>query len=215
MPKRALYEKRPYLLASIAAAVAYYLLRDGPTPGLYLSFVKGTAVAMLAIYAMLRHRSRDAQWLAGVMAIAALADVIFEFDEFSGGLLYFVSLLMALALFLRNLREQPSSSQKAAATALLLTTPLISWLLSQELSVALYGLALGGMAGSAWVSRFSRYHVGLGAVLFVASDFLVVAQMHVLPPASPAEWFSWPLYYCGQFLICTGVIQTLRRDHQA
>jgi len=43
----------------------------------------------------------------------------------------------------------------------------------------------------------------------------VVAQMEILPPASLAEWLSWPLYYCGQFLICTGVIQALRRDHQA
>lgn len=215
MPKRALYEKRPYLLASIAAALAYYLLRDGETPGVYLALIKGAAVAMLAVYALLRHRSRDAHWIAGVMAVAALADVVFEFDEYAGGFLFFISLVLAIALFLRHRRAHPAPSQKAAATALLLATPAISWLLAQDMAVALYGLALGGMAGSAWASRFSRYHVGIGAVLFVAADFLVVAQMTLLPPGSFAGWLDWPLYYTGQFLICTGVIQTLRRDHEA
>ena len=144
-----------------------------------------------------------------------LAAGAFLVDEVAGGGLFFVSLLAALGLFLRHRRKRLTGSQKTAATALLLATPAISWLLSRDPAVALYGLALGGMAGTAWASRFSRYHVGIGAVLFVASDFLVVAQMNLLPLGSLAEWLGWPLYYSGQFLICTGVIQTLRRDHQA
>ncbi len=215
MPKRALYEKRPYLLASIAAAIAYYLLRDQYIGGAYLALIKGAAVGLLAIYAIDRHRGRDARWIAGVMALAAVADIVFEFAPFAGGFLFFLSLVLAIGLFLSHRRAQPSGSQKVAACALLLATPAISWSLSQDWNVALYGLALGGMAGSAWVSRFSRYHVGIGAVLFVAADILTVAQMRPVPVGAYVEWFIWPLYYCGQFLICTGVIQTLRRDHQA
>ena len=62
--------------------------------------------------------------------------------------------------------------------------------------------------------RFSRT-VGLGALLFVASDLLIFARLgHVLDEALTG-WFVWPLYYAGQFLICTGVIRAVRRDHQA
>ena len=44
MPRRALAEKRPLLLASIAAALAFYYLRWGPWPELYLIPLKGAAV---------------------------------------------------------------------------------------------------------------------------------------------------------------------------
>lgn len=215
MPKRALYEKRPYLLASIAVALAYYVLRNGEIAGVYLALIKGAALACLALYAVARHAGRDANWIASVMAIAALADVAIEFDETFGILFYFTSVVVAMGLFLRHRRPELTPSQKGAATVLLLTTPIISWILDPQLIVGLYGLALGGMAATAWASRFSRYHVGIGAVLFVAGHFLFLAQMNQSSMASIASWFNWPFYYCGQFLICTGVIQTLRRDHAA
>lgn len=215
MAKSALYEKRPYLLASIVAAIAYYLLRDEYIAGVYLALIKGAAVGLLAIYAMARLPGRDTLWIASVMGLAALADIVFEFQTSAGGLLFFLSLVVAIGLFLTHRRANPTGSQKVAACTLLLATPIVSWSLSRDPDVALYGLALGGMAGSAWISRFSRYHVGIGAVLFVAASFLTIAGMGAMKLPFPAEWLIWPLYYCGQFLICTGVIQTLRRDHQA
>ena len=78
--------------------------------------------------------------------------------------------------------------------------------------VLLYSTGLGAMAACAWSSRFSRYRVGFGAVLFVISDWLIFAGMST-PAAEPmAKWLVWPVYYAGQFLIATGVIQTLRSD---
>lgn len=215
MPQRALAEKRPYLVASIVAAISYYGLRDAYISGISLALIKGAAIAFLAVYAQSRHRGRDGRWIAAVMSVAALADVVIEFAPAGGGVLYFVTLLLAAGLFLTHRRAGITATQGITAAALLLLTPLICWSLSQEPRIALYGLALGVMAGSAWISRFSRYHVGVGAVLFVAAAFLLIAQMRFLPHDSAAGWFIWPLYYCGQFLICTGVIQTLRRDHQA
>lgn len=216
MPRRALAEKRPYLLASIAAAIAYYVLRDGALGGIYLAAIKGAGVALLATYAWHRSRSNDVHLIAAVLAIAAAGDVVIEFSQVEGGALFFVSHLAALALYLqpRNRRTHLTGSQKAAAVALLLLTPFAALLLSGEWTVALYALALGGMAASAWTSRFSRYHVGIGALLFVASDLLLFARMGGAA-GEPADLLVWPLYYVGQFLICTGVVQTLRRDHQA
>ena len=49
MPRRALAEKRPLLLASIAVALAFYALRWGPWPELYLIPLKGSAVGLLAL----------------------------------------------------------------------------------------------------------------------------------------------------------------------
>ena len=216
MARRALTEKRPYLLASIAAAVAYYVLRDGALGGIYLAVIKGAGVALLAVYAWHRSRTHDVHLIAVVLAIAAAGDVAIEFYQVEGGALFFVSHLVALALYLqpRNRRARLTPSQQAAGAALLLLTPFAAFLLSREWTVALYALALGGMAATAWTSRFSRYHVGIGALLFVASDLLLFATMGGAP-GGPADLLVWPLYYIGQFLICTGVVQTLRRDHQA
>lgn len=217
MPKRALAEKRPYLLASIAAALAYYWLRDGQLGELYLALIKGAAVGLLAVYAWHRSRSSDVHLIAGVMAVGALGDVAIEFYQTAGGLLFFVGHLLALALYLQphNRRTHLTGSQKVAAAALLLLTPVAAWSLSRDASVALYALSLGGMAGAAWTSRFSRYHVGIGALLFVVSDLLIFARMGGDGLGNVPHWLIWPTYYIGQFLICTGVVQTLRRDHQA
>jgi uncharacterized membrane protein YhhN len=216
MPKRALVEKRPYLLGSIAAAVAFYLVDGGELGELYVALIKGAAVGLLAVYAWHRSPSRDVHLIAAVMAMAALADMVIEFYEVEGGAVFFVSHLLALALYLQphNRRKTPTESQKAAGVALLVLTPLAAFLLTRDPPVALYALALGAMAAAAWTSRFSRYHVGIGALLFVASDLLIFARMGGTLTGI-ASWLVWPTYYVGQFLICTGVVQTLRQDHQA
>jgi hypothetical protein len=217
MPKRALIEKRPYLLASIAAALAYYFLRDAEWSDIYIALVKGASVGLLAIYAWHRSHSRDVHMIAGVMALGALGDVAVEFWFEIGGAIFFVGHLVALSLYFQphNRRNAHPPSQKAAALALLVLTPLVCFLLTRDFTIGIYGLGLGAMAGAAWMSRFSRYHVGIGALLFVASDLLIFAQMGGEGLGELPRWLIWPLYYVGQFLICTGVVQTLRRDHQA
>ena len=67
------------------------------------------------------------------------------------------------------------------------------------------------MAGAAWTSSFSRYRVGIGAVLFVISDLLIFARMGVLAQSPLPDLLIWPLYYFGQFLIATGVVGELQR----
>lgn len=211
MPRRALIDKRPWLLASIAAALAFYYLRVSAFPELYLLPLKGAAVGLLAVYAWLRHSSRDAKLLAAMMVIAAVGDMAMEVSLLVGGFVFFAYHVAALMLYLRHTREALSQSQKYTAVTLLFGTPLIAFLLTRDESAALYGLALGGMAAAAWASSFPRYRVGAGAVLFVISDLLIFAQTGPLQSNSIPAVFVWPLYYLGQFLICTGVMQTLRK----
>ena len=111
-----------------------------------------------------------------------------------------------------------TQSQKLAAVVLLVATPIISFLLPADraaaVPVALYALALGGMAGMAWTSAFPRYRVGIGALLFVVSDLLIFAEMGPMADSPVPGLTIWPLYYFGQFLICTGAIMRLRSTPQ-
>lgn len=216
MHKRALVEERPWLLASIGTAIAYYLLADGPLPGLGLMALKGAGAGFLAIYAFRRHDSSDARLLVLVMVLAALGDMAMELDYVVGGAVFFASHLAMITLFLRNRRTNVTPSQKLFAVALLFLTPLIAWLLvarsENPMQVVVCALILGAMAGLAWTSSFPRYRVGVGAVLFVISDLLIFARLGGALPQGITSWLIWPIYYLGQFMIATGVIQTLRHE---
>ena len=213
MPRRALLKHRPWLLTSIAAALAFYFLSDERVGGLFLLTFKGSACLALAAYTLARHPMRDGWLLAGVMALSAAGDVAMELgDQAWGGGLFLAAHLVAIALYRLNPRHKLARSQAVAAIALVVLVPLCGYLLSGSTTVALYALGLGAMAGSAWASRFSRYRVGLGALLFVASDLLIFARLGGGLAPDLSEWLVWPLYYAGQLLICVGVVQKLRRE---
>ena len=216
MRSKALVEHRPWLMLGLILAVAYYFLADDAFPGVYLAVIKGGSVLALALYAFVRHRSADARLLALALLFGAAGDFAIEFVFEAGGTLFLISHVVAIILFLRNRRASTSSSQKGLAIALLVAVPAISAFLAapagQSLPVALYALGLAAMAASAWLSRFGRYHVGIGALMFVLSDLIIFARLGGTIEPDLASWFIWPIYYSGQFLIATGVIQQLRRQ---
>ncbi len=87
MSRHALYEKRPLLLASIAAAAAYFYLRDAEFPEVYAVVLKGAAVALLAAYAWLRHSSPDAKlltWVLGAFGAGRRRDRVRPADRRAG-----------------------------------------------------------------------------------------------------------------------------------
>lgn len=215
MSRRALVEQRPILLLSVAAALAFYYLRGGAFPEGYLIPIKGSAVGLLALYAYIRHSGPDARLFAWALGAAALADMAIEVDIQVGALLFFLFHVLALGVFLRNRREVLRGTQSCVVGLTLILTPVIAWLLPADRDmawqVALYALALGGMASGAWASSFPRYRVGSGAMLFLASDMLIFAEMGPLQGHFLPEYMVWPLYYLGMFLITTGVIQMLRK----
>ena len=181
MPTPALIERRPWLLASLVVGISFYFVKDGALAGLFKVAWKGAGVALLAVYALIRAPGTDGKMLAAVMAFGAAGDMAIEISLEAGAACFFVGHVIAIALYARHRRTSLTPTQKATAVALLLGTPLIAFLLPTDRSaapgVALYALALGGMAAAAWSSAFPRYRIGLGAVLFVVSDLLIFARM--------------------------------------
>ncbi|GAA4643753.1 hypothetical protein GCM10023115_17130 [Pontixanthobacter gangjinensis] len=210
MPKRALVEHRPYLVASIASSIAYFVLRTQIFDELTIIALKGAGIAFLAVYAWQRSSATAAKLLAIVLALSALGDMLIEISLEYGGAAFFGSHLVAMSLYITNSRQETSPSQKGVAIALLVITPFVCWILSRDYAVSLYGLALGGMAATAWMSKFPRYRVGIGAVLFIISDWFIFLNFRT--DSGTFGLLVWPIYYLGQFLIATGVIQTLRKE---
>ena len=216
MPKRALLERRPWLLTSLIAAIAYYLLIDAAFPGVYLFALQAGSLLLLAVYAILRHTASGGYIVAAIMGLSGFGAVAFELNSFVGIVLFAIGHTLAIGLYLTYRRESLTVSQIAAAVALFILTPLIFWRLpidrGEALTFSIYGLLLGAMAATAWTSAFPRYRVGLGALLYVGAGIASIAQTGPLVGRAWPEFIIWPLFYLGHFLICTGIIQTLRGD---
>ncbi|MEP3224520.1 MAG: lysoplasmalogenase [Parasphingorhabdus sp.] len=214
--KRAIIESRPYLLMSLLFGISYFFVKDGNIPGMYLMLWKGAAVSFLAIYAFRRGPGLDGRLIALVMAFGAVGDMLIEIDLIAGAIAFTVGHSIAIALYSRYRRSEMTFSQKLFAILLVPVTIFIAWSLpherSEALGLAVYSLFLATMAATAWTSRFPRYRVGVGALLFVISDLLIFSQMGFLQNSNIPGLTIWPLYYVGQFLIVTGVIRTLRED---
>jgi len=212
--KRALVESRPWLLLSLIAGISYYFVSDAPIPGLYLMLWKGLGVGFLAVFAAVRHHSIDGRLMAGVMALGAIGDMLIEFDMTYGAIAFLLGHCVAIALYARHRRRTLTFSQRLFAILLVPGVVAIGWALPFDRAgaggIAVYSLFLAVMAAMAWTSNFPRYRVGTGALLFVVSDLLIFARLGPLENSVLPDWLVWPLYYFGQFLICTGVIQSLR-----
>ena len=172
---------------------------------------KGAGVGLLASYAVMKARSSDGWLIAAVMALGALGDVLLDINFTAGALGFAAGHLVAMGLYRRNVRASLTGSQKALAVAVLAGVPLISWLLTNKADVTFYALLQGGMAATAWTSRFPRYRTGLGAMMFAASDLLIFARMGPLHGSLLASIGVWVLYFGGQYLIADGVVRTLER----
>ena len=216
MPRRALIDRRPYLLLSLIFAITYFFVMDGKVGGSWLALWKGAGIGLLAMYALHRGFGRDGAMIAIVMAVCALADVALEFSYLVGGVLFSLAHLVAINLFITNRRRRLSGSQTTLAVILALAPGMIAALLSWPQQnwwlATLYAALVGCLAATAWTSRFPRYRVGIGAILHMASVLVIIGREAADLTPDLAEWVIWPLYYTGQFLIALGVVQTLRKN---
>lgn len=227
MVKRALIERRPWLLASIAMAIVYWLAVEGTdTPGLYQLVLKGLPVALLALYAWSKSFGRDGTLIAAVAAVAAIGDALTTLEYGWGGIAHALSQLIAIVLYWHNHRPGVRPLIFVAGLGAVVVAPVLAWLLMAgevgQGAVAASAALLAITAAIAFLSRFPRQRVAAGAVLYLISElFLIAARAKLLdgsgfdPGGAVGDAvleLVWPLYYAGQLLIVTGVVTTLRRE---
>jgi uncharacterized membrane protein YhhN len=203
------------VLLALLAGASFWFVGQHAIPTLPWIAWKGAGVGLLTIWAAVNARGRDGWLITTVLALGTLGDVLLEHSQTGGALAFLAGHLTAAILYLLHRRSKATPSQVALSVLLLLGAPLIAFLLPADRAaapgVALYATGLGAMAASAWISRFPRYRVGLGAVMFVASDLLIFAKMGPLAGSLIPGLLIWPLYFAGQALIVWGAVTTLLR----
>ena len=199
------------LLAAIGVGfgLLYPLFWVLPIPAWAMIAAKGAGVGFLALAAAKSALDLDGWLLALVMALGAIGDVLLDIRFAAGAAGFAMGHLVAIWLYLRNRRAGARFADMAMAAALFWITSLVPFLLLQgrpeQPAFGAYGLLLGAMAASAWLSRFPRRLVALGAVLFVASDLLIAARLGMAARPIILGLAIWYLYFAGQFLIFFGI----------
>jgi len=203
------------LILAVLAGASFWFVGQHTIPTLPWIAWKGAGVGLLTIWAALNARGRDGWLITAVMAFGTLGDVLLERSQTGGALAFLAGHLTAILLYLGHIRSKRMPSQIALAVLLLIGVPVIAFLLPTDRTaapgIAIYATGLGAMAASAWISRFSRYRVGLGAVMFVASDLLIFAKIGPLSGSLIPVILIWPLYFAGQALIAWGAVTALLR----
>lgn len=202
------------LIGSILGGVSYIAAWGLNLPAPLELAWKGTGVGLLAAYAALKARDRDGWLLTAVMTLGFLGDVLLGIQFIVGAVAFLIGHLVAVGLYLGNRRPALSRSQTALALLLVPASVFIAFMLPADRSaapgVAFYTLGLSLMAATAWTSRFPRFTVGIGALLFLVSDLVIFAKMGPLPDSFLAGLAVWVPYYGGQLLICVGVVRATR-----
>lgn len=211
---RTMTPARLALAAAIVGGVSYIASWNLPLSEAASLAWKGTGVGFLALYAALKARSLDGWLICAVMAFGAAGDVLLGAAGMEvGAAAFLVGHLIAIWLYAPNPRRATTLSQRILPIVLVPATVAIAWMLPTDRAgaapVALYALGLAAMAAFAWLSRFPRYRVGIGALMFVVSDLLIFARSGPLEGQAWVGYAIWTLYFGGQLLIVLGVTRTL------
>ena len=201
---------RLLFLAALVAGGSFWATHWISVPFVAETVWKGAGVGLLALWAGLQARSTDGWLITAVLALGATGDVLLETHGLIVGAVAFLAgHVVAAILYLRN-RKGPVL-QILIVTVLIGSIPASLVIPSADLpGILLYATALGVMCGTAWASRFPRWTVKLGALLFVISDMLLFARIGQWAGNPLPDLLIWPTYFAGQALIAWGVVRSLR-----
>ncbi|MDB5705703.1 MAG: hypothetical protein JWN66_2819 [Sphingomonas bacterium] len=192
--------------AAIIAGVTFWAASHLGVSGPLFVAWKGLGVGLLTLCATLSARDRNGWLITALLALGTLGDVVLETSGIViGGAAFLAGHLVSILLYLSNRRHEGG----AVAVAIALAAPAAAFAITHDIGATVYAAGLGGMAGAAWYSRFPRTLVAAGALMFVASDLLIFANLGPLKGSIIPTLTIWPLYLGGQTMIAYGVLRTL------
>ena len=200
---------RAGMAIAFAAGLAYLLVEPLVGSAAQVA-LKGSGALLLAVSA-LQLPAAGARWLAGIMALGALGDVLLELPGlfFAGAASFAAGHVLAIGFYARHRRAVGAQDWLVAALLLLFGLAMPPLLTPAGMPVAptiVYAVLLTAMAASLWLSRFPRL-AALGALAFVVSDTVLVLRMgggRLIGPAADGA-LVWIFYFGGQWLITLGV----------
>lgn len=207
-----------YWLGALArSGIAFHSLAD--LPALILVPWKGACTLGLALSVAAARQGRAGSIVAGALTISAIADMLLAAGSMiASGVLFSLSHLIAISVFWQRRDRSASLVRRVAAGMVPVTSFALSLLAIRGTGLpiyfALYPLLSGIMAATAIVSRFPVWLCGLGAVIFICSDVLVVAWLGVLGRDPSLGFLTWLTYFAGYAMIARGAVslQTPRQS---
>lgn len=204
------------LMAGLAFLMVAPLIEGAPHVVL-----KGSGVTILALTA-LQLPARGSGWLAAIMALGALGDVLLALPGLflAGAASFGLGHVVAMAFYAQHRRTAGTVDRLIGAALILYGLAMPPLLSAPGLPVGfamVYAVLLCGMAAALWISRFPRL-AALGALGFVLSDTILVLRMgggEILGRDMDGA-LVWFFYFGGQWLITLGVARgLLARDAHA
>lgn len=206
MPKRALMNKRPYLLGSLALALLVWMAPPQALPGLFGLLAQVGAIALLGVYAWHWSDAQPARLVAAAAMLSAATMLLWTLSAQIAQLLFLAGLFCALGLFLQERRPVLSEFDKGIATVLTIGPAALAMIFA-GFEPAIAALLMGGVAAAAWASQFPRWRVLPGALMLVIAYLLPFVLPVTIETARTFAMIHWPLVFVGHFLIATGVVQ--------
>ena len=202
------------------AGLTDWRVPNGEQASAAMTLWKGACVGLLAFWAGVQARSTNGWLMTAVLALGAMGDVLLNTHGLEvGGVVFALGHVVAISLFLCNRRPVATLSQRTLMWVLVPATLVTVWAMLTPnpawWHAALYAAFAATMAATAWRSRFPRYRVGIGAMMFLASDLVIFAGANGDISELAARLLIWPLYFGGQALIAWGVMTTLQREQPA
>lgn len=206
-------------LAALVGGISFFIAVTQRWDGQAVWAWKTSGVALLALWAAVNARGTNGWLIAAVLGFGALGDWLLDaIGMMEGAAAFATGHLIAIFLYWRNRRPDPTTSQLMLAIVVVPLSIFTAWALARGAPADLQQAAVGytalvaAMAAVAWISRFPRYRTGIGAMLFLASDLFIFAGEGGALSRSVTLWLVWPLYFAGQALIAWGVVSTLSRE---
>ena len=199
-----------YMLGALArSGVAFAPLAE--LPKWLVVATKGVFSLSLALSVFMARNGRQSQLIAAALAISAVADVLLvTVGLVPSGIAFVAAHCLAVAAYAGTRDPDTGVALLAGAVAVPVVAVLLScWALAaggQSVGIGFFAIISGTMAAFAVLSRFPRHLNGLGAIIFVASDVLVFADIGVLHRSGAFGWLTWACYATGYALVARGSI---------